>query len=104
MTPQPDQPVTAATIDCLPASAPTSTARRLDEVGAEPVQVLAVDGDDLLAARLASAGVWPGVVIERLAAAPFGGPLLFRVQGYRLALRRAEAARVRVVDLPEIGG
>ncbi|MFK7742965.1 MAG: ferrous iron transport protein A, partial [Planctomycetota bacterium] len=53
-----------------------------------------VCGDDALAQRLRSVGLWPGVVVERLASAPFGGPLLFRLHGYRLALRREEAQRV----------
>ncbi len=58
--------------------------------------VAAVRGDDALAERLRASGVWAGAPIERLAAAPFGGPLLFRVHGYRLALRRSEAVRVDV--------
>ncbi|MFK7742018.1 MAG: ferrous iron transport protein A, partial [Planctomycetota bacterium] len=47
---------------------------------------------------LRSVGLWPGVVVERLASAPFGGPLLFRLHGYRLALRREEAQRVALQD------
>lgn len=90
-------PVTASPIDCIPAGADPADTQRLDLIGAAPVQVLGVDGDDELSERLASAGLWPGVVVERITSAPFGDPVLFRVQGYRLALRRAEAARVRVV-------
>ena len=59
--------------------------------------VVAVDGEDAIAKRLASAGLWAGVQVERIGRAPFGDPLLFRLHGYRLALRRDEAARVRVV-------
>ena len=51
---------------------------------------------DALAMRLAANGLWSGARIERLAAAPFGDPLLFRVHGFRLALRVVEAARVMV--------
>jgi ferrous iron transport protein A len=58
--------------------------------------VRAVAGDDALARRLAAAGLWPGVRVEQIGRAPFGDPLLFRVHGYRLALRRSEAARVQV--------
>jgi len=58
--------------------------------------VATVRGDDALAERLRASGVWAGAPIERLAAAPFGGPLLFRLHGYRLALRRSEAGRVDV--------
>lgn len=58
--------------------------------------VIAVRGSDALARRLAGCGLWPGASVERIGAAPFGDPLLFRVHGYRLALRRDEAARVQV--------
>ena len=58
--------------------------------------ILGVDGDDALVQQLEASGLWCGVAIERLATAPFGDPLLFRVHGYRLALRQSVAARVRV--------
>lgn len=58
--------------------------------------VIAVDGDDLLAQRLVACGFWPGAQVECIGRAPFGDPLLFRVHGYRLALRAGEAARVQV--------
>ena len=61
------------------------------------VEVIGVDGDDAISERLAASGIWQGAVLERIASAPFGGPLLYRLHGYRLALRRAEAARVCVV-------
>lgn len=59
--------------------------------------VAAVLGDDAIAQRLLACGLWPGAEIERIGEAPFGDPLLFRVHGYRLALRLSEAARVQVV-------
>ncbi|MFM1873616.1 MAG: hypothetical protein RL398_3038 [Planctomycetota bacterium] len=55
-----------------------------------------VDGDDELARRLAAVGFWPGARVERITSAPFGDPILFFVHGYRVALRRSEAERVRV--------
>lgn len=58
--------------------------------------VLRVDGDDELARRLAAVGFWPGARVERITSAPFGDPILFFVHGYRVALRRSEAERVRV--------
>ncbi|MCB9879756.1 MAG: ferrous iron transport protein A [Planctomycetes bacterium] len=61
------------------------------------MRVEAVTGDDALAARLAAVGFWPGAEVERITAAPFGGPLLFRLHGFRFALRRSEAMRVQVV-------
>ena len=65
------------------------------------VEVVGVDGDDAVSERLAASGIWQGAVLERIASAPFGGPLLYRLHGYRLALRRTEASRVRVVVCSE---
>ena len=73
--------------------------RRLDSIANGcRVAVVAVDGDDDLSHRLLCVGMWPGAVLERIAKAPFGGPLLFRLHGYRLALRRSEAERVLVLE------
>lgn len=63
--------------------------------GGDRVQVVAVDGEDALARRLSDLGLWPGTVVEVVTRAPFGDPILFRLRGYRLALRREEARRVR---------
>lgn len=60
------------------------------------VCVVDVVGADALAQRLTAAGIWPGTRMELLGKAPFGDPLLFRLHGYRLALRRSETERVRV--------
>lgn len=60
--------------------------------------VVAVDGDDDLGRRLAAVGFWPGVRVRCMHRAFGGDPLLFRLHGYRLALRRDEADRVRVVE------
>lgn len=56
-------------------------------------------GDDGIAKRLIANGVWPGAEVECLAVAPFGDPLLYRLHGFRIALRRSEAARVLVVEV-----
>lgn len=61
------------------------------------LEVAGVDGDDALAHRLRASGLWPGTPIELVAVAPFGDPLLFKLHGFRLALRRSEAARVCAV-------
>lgn len=55
-----------------------------------------IEGDDLLARRLADMGLWPGTAVEVLRSAPFGDPVQYALRGYRLALRRSEAARVVV--------
>lgn len=60
------------------------------------VVVTGVLGDDPLADRLRASGLWDGSVVEMLGQAPFGDPILFRLHGFRLALRRSEAQRIRV--------
>lgn len=56
--------------------------------------VLRVEGDDVLARRLHDLGLWPGTPVEVLRRAPLRDPILFRLRGFRLALRRDEALRV----------
>lgn len=46
--------------------------------------------------RILEMGVTPGVTIRLVGAAPLGDPLAFEVRGYRLSLRKAEAALVGV--------
>jgi Fe2+ transport system protein FeoA len=48
---------------------------------------------------LAASGLWAGAPIECMQRAPFGDPLLYRVHGYRLALRATEAAMVMVREV-----
>lgn len=58
--------------------------------------VVAIDGEDVLARRLAGLGFWPGTPVRVVRRAPFGDPLQCELRGYHLALRRVEAIRVRV--------
>ena len=62
----------------------------------EQVRVVEIAGDDSLSIRLMEMGLTPGVVMELVGTAPLGDPLEFEVRGYRLSLRRSEAARVSV--------
>jgi ferrous iron transport protein A len=59
-------------------------------------RVVRVEGTDGVSVRLMEMGLTPGVEVEHLGAAPLGDPLEFLVRGYRLSLRRTEAARVIV--------
>jgi Fe2+ transport system protein FeoA len=43
-------------------------------------------------------GVTPGVEIRLVGKAPFGDPLELELRGYRLSIRRQEAARVAIGD------
>ncbi|HTN01060.1 FeoA family protein [Planctellipticum variicoloris] len=58
-----------------------------------------VTGDDAVAIRLMEMGFTDGEEIEFLGAAPLGDPLEFAVRGYRISLRRTEAARVVISPL-----
>lgn len=60
------------------------------------VQVVRVQGDDPIARRLVDLGFRPGTTVQVERVAPFGDPVQYRLHGYRLALRRAEARRVVV--------
>lgn len=60
---------------------------------AEVVEIIA---DPTLIHRLLDLGVYAGVQIEVLNSMPFQGPLIVKAQGATLALRRGEAACIRV--------
>ena len=57
-------------------------------------RVAEVTGSDELSLRLLEMGLTPGAEVVYLGTAPLGDPLEIEVRGYRLSLRRAEAARV----------
>jgi ferrous iron transport protein A len=59
-------------------------------------RVVRVAGSDEVSRRLLEMGVTPGVEIRRLGAAPLGDPLEFELRGYRLSLRKAEAAHIEL--------
>jgi Fe2+ transport system protein FeoA len=67
------------------------------EVG-QAGRVVRVVGSDEIGRRILEMGVTPGVEIRRLGAAPLGDPLEFEVRGYRLSLRRNEAAHIEIND------
>ena len=55
-----------------------------------------VDGADEVGIRLLEMGLTPGCEVAYVGAAPLGDPLEFQVRGYRLSLRKSEAARVEI--------
>jgi len=59
-------------------------------------RVARIAGNDGVSRRLLEMGVTPGVEIRRLGAAPLGDPLEFELRGYRLSLRKTEAAQVEL--------
>lgn len=84
-------------VDRPAASSPCS----LDDLpaGCKAV-IVAVDAGGWVGERLLEMGMTPGAVVEMVRRAAFGDPLQVRLRGYLLALRRAQAAAVRVRPLP----
>ena len=73
---------------------------RLSElVAGQKARVVDIDARGEIGQRILEMGVTPGVEIKLVACAPLGDPLAFEVRGYRLSLRRAEAALVEVERL-----
>lgn len=69
----------------------------LDHVAVgDRVRVGDVAGTDGVSIRLLEMGLTPGVAVRVVGRAPFGDPLELEVRGYRLSIRRAEAARVTI--------
>ena len=64
-------------------------------VGAK-ARVSQISGADELSMRLLEMGLTPGVEVAVVGTAPLGDPLELDVRGYRLSVRRSEAARVEI--------
>ncbi len=59
-------------------------------------RIVDVTGDDAISVRLMEMGLIDGEEIELLGFAPLGDPAEYLIRGYRLSLRKAEAARVQI--------
>jgi ferrous iron transport protein A len=51
---------------------------------------------DDIGQRLLEMGLTPGTAVRMVGTAPLGDPLELEVRGYRLSVRKLEAARVEV--------
>ena len=71
------------------------TSLRELEVGSS-AQVATVSGSDLTTERLLEMGITPGVCVRIVGTAPLGCPVELEVRGYRLSIRRSDAARIVV--------
>ncbi len=60
------------------------------------IQVLDISGEDNTSVRLLEMGLTPGVEVTVVGTAPLGDPVELELRGYRLSIRRNEAARVVV--------
>lgn len=71
--------------------------RTLADLGPhEEGRIQAVIGTDTLAQRLAEIGFTPGQTVRMIRFAPLGDPMLIRLRGFSIALRRREAQRILV--------
>jgi ferrous iron transport protein A len=61
-----------------------------------PVRIARLDGPELDCARLLDLGFTPGETVSVTQRAPLGDPLVIRVRGALLALRKREAAWIFV--------
>ena len=61
-------------------------------------RVISILGSDELSIRLLEMGLTPGVEVFVVGKAPLGDPLELELRGYRLSVRRSEAARVQIQD------
>ncbi len=65
--------------------------------------IVEVSGDDQISQRIMEMGLTDGEQVSLRRIAPMGDPMEFSVRGYRVSLRRAEAARVSVEIHPSKG-
>ena len=69
----------------------------------QPAVIRQVSGENALRCRLLDIGLIPGTVVSIQKAAPMGDPIELLVRGYRLTLRKADAARITVDPVKEGG-
>jgi ferrous iron transport protein A len=62
-------------------------------------RIIQIVGGDDLAMRLLEMGLTPGVDVLVAGVAPLGDPLELELRGYRLSIRKSEAARVETEPL-----
>ena len=59
-------------------------------------RVRRVEGSDEISLRLMEMGLTPGTSVRLLGTSAMGDPLELELRGYRLSVRRSEAARVEL--------
>jgi len=57
-----------------------------------------IQGGGAIRRRMMDMGIVPGVELEVVRRAPWGGPLQVRLKGYYLAMRRGECAKIIVTE------
>jgi Fe2+ transport system protein FeoA len=64
----------------------------------QTARVSGVEAADEVGRRILEMGLIPGTDVRLEGAAPLGDPLVFLVRGYRLSLRKTEAAQVAIEE------
>jgi ferrous iron transport protein A len=64
-------------------------------------KIVKVTGGDQISSRLLEMGLTPGAQVQLLGSAPLGDPIELSIRGYRLSIRRSEAARVEIEVQPQ---
>ncbi len=57
-----------------------------------------VTGDDAISVRLMEMGLTDGETVRVVGRAPLGDPIELSIRGYKLSLRKLEAARIQVQE------
>lgn len=76
------------------------TLAELNRIG-QRATIVEVDGVDAVAVRLMEMGLTDGEEVSVIGFAPLGDPVEYSIRGYRLSLRKSEAARVTITPIPE---
>ena len=66
-------------------------------------RVIEVDTRRPSGTRLLDLGFLPDTELVMIRPAPFGDPVVYELRGYRICLRKADAAQVRVKIIPALG-
>lgn len=65
-------------------------------------RVVDVIGDDSISVRIMEMGIIEGETVIVVGLAPLGDPMEIEIRGYRLSLRKSEAARVTVNTIDDL--
>ena len=69
------------------------------EIGKDAIIASVASDDTALRQHILDMGLTPGTEVTMMKYAPMGDPMEIRLRGYELTLRRAEAARIELMDV-----
>ncbi len=62
------------------------------------VRVIRISGKSEIQRRITDMGITPGVTVKVCRTAPLGDPIEIEVRGYKLSIRKSEAAMISVIE------